>query len=197
MKTKKLLLSVFSVSSLLLAGCADSIGDDPATDEASDPAIEEIMEEEEMDDEMVHDESGELPEGLEEADDPMYEVGEAIVIQTDHMEGMNGAEGVVVGAFDTIAYEISYDPTNGEEREENHQWVIHEEIDNAGADAFEPGDEVVLIANHMEGMEGALATIDAAENTTVYMIDYEPTTGGGTVKNHKWVTNAELSKLEE
>lgn len=48
-------------------------------------------------------------------------------------------------------------------------------------------------ANHMEGMEGATATIDDAKSTTVYMIDYQPTTGGEEVKNHKWVTDSELS----
>jgi hypothetical protein len=36
-------------------------------------------------------------------------------------------------------------------------------------------------------------TIDSAEHTTVYMVDYMPTTGGEMVKNHKWVTESELS----
>lgn len=49
-------------------------------------------------------------------------------------------------------------------------------------------------ANHMKGMEGAKGTIDAAEDTTVYMIDYMPTNDGEEVKNHKWVTESELSK---
>lgn len=42
-------------------------------------------------------------------------------------------------------------------------------------------------------MKGAKATIDSAEKTTVYMVDYEPTTGGDPVKNHMWVTGSELS----
>jgi len=50
-----------------------------------------------------------------------------------------------------------------------------------------------LEANHTEGMEGATATIDDAKSTTVYVIDYQPTTGGEEVKNHKWVTDSELS----
>ncbi len=45
----------------------------------------------------------------------------------------------------------------------------------------------------MKGMKGAKATIDSAEKTTVYMVDYTPTTGGKKVKNHKWVTESALS----
>lgn len=199
MQKKKILLSLFSLSTLLLAACSENTLEEPVTVETPNNAIEESVEDnEKMDGEMVHDESGDIPEGLEEAENPMYEVGETVVIQTDHMEGMDGAEAIIVGAFNTIAYEVSYDPTNGDPREENHRWVIHEEIvEGAETDVFELGDEVLLDAYHMEGMEGATAVIDAAENTTVYMLDYEPTTGGGTVKNHKWVTDSELSTVEE
>jgi hypothetical protein len=45
----------------------------------------------------------------------------------------------------------------------------------------------------MEGMKGATAEIDSAEETTVYMVDYTPTNGGEEVKNHKWVTESELT----
>jgi len=45
----------------------------------------------------------------------------------------------------------------------------------------------------MKGMKGAIAVIDSAEQTTVYMVDYTPTTGGEKVTNHKWVTESELS----
>lgn len=44
----------------------------------------------------------------------------------------------------------------------------------------------------MEGMQGAAAIIDSAEETTVYMVDYTSATGEQ-VKNHKWVTEKELS----
>ena len=43
-------------------------------------------------------------------------------------------------------------------------------------------------------MNGAAADIDSAELTTVYMVDYTPTSGGEIMKNHKWVTESELSK---
>lgn len=197
MSKKKVLLSIFSLSTLLLTACADDVSKDSTIEETPNSAIEEpIEQEEDMDEEMVHDESGEIPEGLETAVNPQYEVGESVEIQTDHMEGMEGAEATIVGAFDTIAYEISYDPTNGDPRVENHKWVVHEEIVEE-ADTFDSGDEVTLGANHMEGMEGAIATIDVAQDTTVYMIDYQPTTGGDVVQNHKWVTDAELSSIAD
>ena len=57
---------------------------------------------------------------------------------------------------------------------------------------LEKGTEVTLEADNMKGMKGAKATIDSAENTTVYMVDYQPATGGNMVTNHKWVTEEEV-----
>ncbi|SHE28575.1 LysM domain-containing protein [Atopostipes suicloacalis DSM 15692] len=130
---------------------------------------------------MKHDESGEIPEGLEVAENPMYEVGESVILQHGHMPGMEGAEATVSGVFATTAYEVSFNPTNGGEREENHRWVIHEEISESTKGAFEPGEEVTLEANHMEGIEGATAIIDDAVTTNVYMVDYQPTDGRGSL----------------
>jgi hypothetical protein len=45
-------------------------------------------------------------------------------------------------------------------------------------------------------MKGATAEIDSAEKTTVYMVDFTPTTGGEEVKNHQWVTESELSPVK-
>lgn len=53
---------------------------------------------------------------------------------------------------------------------------------------------MTLEARHMEGMEGATATIDDAVTSTVYMIDYQPTDGGEVVRNHKWLTEEELGQ---
>lgn len=143
---------------------------------------------------MMHDDSGELPDGLKKAENPKYEVGSTAIIQANHMEGMKGAEATIVGAFDTTVYEVSYQPTTGAERVENHKWVTQEEIEEAGESVIANGTEVTLEADHMEGMDDAPATIEASKTTTIYMIDYEPTTGGDTVKNHKWVTEDELSE---
>lgn len=109
---------------------------------------------------------------------------------------MKGAEATIVGAYDTTVYAISYTPTTGGERVTNHKWVIHEELIDAGEAPLEPGTEVKTEASHMEGMEDASVEIDSAEETTVYMVDFTTTTGGKEVKNHKWVTESELSPVE-
>lgn len=199
MMKNRIFAGIFSVSAAtLLAACSTGTGSQESVAVSEASSMESMMEEssvnsmEDMEG-MVHDDSGEIPDGLKEAKNPTYNVGDTATITTGHTEGMEGAEATIVGAFDTTAYEVSYDPTNGGPREENHKWVIHEEIADAGEQPFEPGDEVILEANHMEGMDGATATIDDAKNTTVYMIDYQPTTGREEVKNHKWVTDSELS----
>jgi Protein of unknown function (DUF1541) len=145
---------------------------------------------------MNHSSSGEVPEGLQKKENPTHPVGSKVIIDADHMEGMNGAEATVTGVFDTTAYEVSYTPTNGNPEVTNHKWVIQEEIKNADANPLEPGTEVTLNADHMEGMDGAKATIDSAEQTSVYMLNYTPTNGGEEVENHKWVTENELSPAE-
>lgn len=142
---------------------------------------------------MDHSSSGEVPVGLKVSENPTYKVGSKVIIHANHMEGMDGAEATVVGAYDTTAYVVSYTPTTGGEMVKNHKWVIQEEIKNAGAETLKPGTKATLEADHMEGMKGAKATIDSSEKTTVYMVDYTPTAGGNMVKNHKWVTESELS----
>ncbi|MED1646118.1 YdhK family protein [Brevibacillus agri] len=60
---------------------------------------------------------------------------------------------------------------------------------------FQPEDEVVLEANHMDGLQGANATIDLAEQTTVYLVNFCPTTVGEIVRNYQWVTKSEFSRM--
>jgi hypothetical protein len=68
---------------------------------------------------------------------------------------------------------------------------------DAGTKPFTIGSEVMLEAEHTEGMSGATATIDAAETTTVYMVDYIDTVTKETIKNHKWVTEQELAPVAD
>ncbi|WP_225744981.1 YdhK family protein [Marinilactibacillus sp. Marseille-P9653] len=145
---------------------------------------------------MMHDESGEIPEGLEEAENPTYPVGSEVTIQADHMPGMRGATGEIVGAFDSIAYEITYTDNETGEEVSNHKWIVHKEIENSQEEPYQTSDEVVLEADHMPGMQGATATIDSAEDTSVYMITYIDTETGDTVENHKWLTEDELEPAE-
>ena len=141
----------------------------------------------------MHSGSAEVPKGLKEAKNPTYQVGSQVIVKAHHKKGMYGAKATVVGAYDTTAYVVSYTPTTGGAIVKNHKWVIQEEIKTAGTERLEPGTEVTLEADHMEGMKGAKGTIDSAVRTTVYMIDYTPANGGPIVKNHKWVIESELS----
>src|SRR5699024_11673469 len=54
----------------------------------------------------------------------------------------------IEGAYDTTAYVVTYEPTDGGEKVENHKWVVHEEIENEEGQPYEQGDEVVLEADH-------------------------------------------------
>lgn len=139
--------------------------------------------------------SGEIPIGLKEAVDPTFEIGSEVIINADHMPGMDGAVAKISGAFDTTVYTVSYTTDDGQEIE-NHKWVIHEELENPQAAPLESGTEVILNTDHMEGMYGATAEIDSAEETTVYMIDFETTDTGEDVQYHKWVAEEELLPVE-
>jgi hypothetical protein len=141
---------------------------------------------------MKHSSSGELPKGLKEAVNPSFKVGSKAIMHADHMEGMNGAEATIAGAFDTTVYAISYTPGTSGERVENHKWIVHEEIQDLSEGPYKAGEEVTVEADHMEGMKGIEAIIDSAQQTTVYMVDYT-STDGEQVKNHKWVIESELS----
>ncbi|TWT09261.1 YdhK family protein [Planomicrobium sp. CPCC 101079] len=142
---------------------------------------------------MDHSGSGEVPEGLAEAKAPAFKAGEQATINANHMDGMDGAEATIVGAYDTTVYSVTYTPVGGGNPVNNHKWVIHEELESPGDAPLKSGDKATLAADHMEGMKGAEATIDSAEETTVYMLDFTPTNGGEKVTNHKWVTESELS----
>ncbi|BDH63567.1 hypothetical protein CD30_18575 [Ureibacillus massiliensis 4400831 = CIP 108448 = CCUG 49529] len=141
---------------------------------------------------MNHSGSGEVPEGLKVAENPTFPIGSKAIIRADHMQGMEGAEATIVGAYNTTVYTVSYTPTDGGDPVTNHKWVVHEELEGVGDEPVQPGTELKINADHMTGMEGAIAIIDSAEETTVYMVDYTSTTGE-TVTNHKWVTESELS----
>lgn len=136
------------------------------------------------------------PMTMKSATNPKFAIASEAVITAndDHMMGMHGANATVRGAYATTVYTVSYTPTTGGAKVTNHKWVVHEEIADAASQPYKVGDKVTLTADHMPGMKGAVATIDSAKQTTVYMIDFTPTTGGKMIKNHLWVTEDELSK---
>ncbi|MBM4764632.1 YdhK family protein [Bacillus sp. B15-48] len=206
---KKLMMTLLIALLLVLGACANNNDETQSTNEDSENVEQDLNQEnsdtdsnsEEEMEEMDHSHmdmssSGEVPEGLKVAENPTYPVGSKAIIQDAHMEGMKDAEATIAGAYETTVYTISYTPTTGGERVENHKWVIHEELIDAGDAPLAPGTEVKTDASHMQGMEGAAVEIDSAEETTVYMVDFTTTTGGEEVRNHKWVTEAELSPVE-
>ncbi len=176
---------VFVLASITL-GCTSGNNEENHSD----------MDHSQMDHSMMdHSSSGEIPEGLKKAANPKFPIGEQAEITAgdDHMPGMKGAVATIVGAFQTNVYAVTYTPTTGGSPVKNHKWVIQEEIQNAGNEALQVGDEVILEADHMKGMKGATATIESVQFTNVYMIDFQTTDTGDEVKNHKWVTEDELT----
>lgn len=133
---------------------------------------------------------GPAPEGIETAASPTYPVGTEVTLTADHMEGMDGANATIAGAYDTYTYAVDFTPSAGGEPVKDHKWVVQQEIKDAGDERLADGTEVTLEAEHMEGMEGAEATIASSTEETVYMVDYE--SDGMTMTNHKWVVESEL-----
>lgn len=201
MKYKKLIVAFIAIISLLTLTACSGTNDEKGlynnNNTNTDSNMEETESESGSNDDMNHSSSGEVPKGLKPTEKSTYEDGSKAIIESDHMKGMKGAEATIVGAYSTNAYAVSYTPTTGGEKVSNHKWVIQEEIKNAGSELLESKTQVTLVADHMKGMKGANATIDFGERTTVYMVDYTPTTGGERVMNHKWVTEAELSPLDK
>ncbi|GBF75204.1 hypothetical protein PA598K_03593 [Paenibacillus sp. 598K] len=188
----KILIVVALVSMLALGACGSAAketpGDAPGPTEAADTKQGGHAE-------MHHSGLGKLPDGLRAAESPTYPVGSQAVIADAHMSGMEGAEVTIAGAYDTTAYIVSYTPTDGGEPVVEHKWVVHEELEGAaGKGPLAPGEEAVLAADHLPGMAGATATIDAVEQTTVYSVDFISTTTGEEVKGHLWVTEEELAQ---
>lgn len=110
------LLSLFVI--FLLAACANETEETNPDGTETEQNIEEMDMESEAQaetEDMDHDHSemnmsgsGEVPGELKEAENPTYEVNSQAMIEADHMEGMNGAEATIVGAYDSTAYSVSY-----------------------------------------------------------------------------------------
>ncbi|WP_348665959.1 YdhK family protein [uncultured Microbacterium sp.] len=133
---------------------------------------------------------GPVPEGMTEATDPAYPVATEVTLAADHMEGMDGATATIVGAYDTYTYAVDYTPTTGGDPITDHRWVVQEELADAGDERLADGTEVTLAAAHMDGMDGATATVASSTEETVYVVDFEA--GGMTMTNHKWVVESEI-----
>lgn len=176
-----LLASLLVISSLMLTAC----GDDPEAKEKEETSSGKV-------DQTVH---LDIPMDLQVATDPQFPVGSTVLIKEGHIPGMEGVKATVSGAYATVAYSVTYTPTNGGERVEGHKWIVHEEIEEYSDQPFEKGEQVTLKASHKEGMENAKAVIESVQDTTVYTVDFT-TTDGEIITNYKWVTEEELSSAE-
>ena len=139
----------------------------------------------------THSHGDPLPTDIPAAQDPRYPVGSHVRLTADHMEGMEGAEATVVGAYDTWTYAVDYTPTTGGTEVRDHRWVVQQEIRDAGSERLADGTHVTLSADHMDGMDGAHATIVSSTDEPVYIVDYT-TPDGKTVTNHRWVVQSEM-----
>lgn len=210
------LLAAGAASVLVLAGCSS---DDSANTEASRTvsetsssatatSSEDHGDMDDMDDVDNHGDHGDhdddamaghdhladggpAPEGMVEAANAKFPVGSEVKVLADHMPGMKGEDGKVVGVFDTTTYSVSYTPTDGSEPVKDHRWVVHEELENPGEAPLADGTEITINAEHMPGMKGAKGTVDYSTQEPVYMVDIDD--DGMKMKNHKWVTESELA----
>ena len=140
---------------------------------------------------VTHSTWGKIPEGLKEAKNPKFKVGDKVIINAAHNDDMQGSEGTVVGAYETTVYSISYESTVGEP-EENKKWFVQEEIDSLGESKLDVGSKVIIETDREEGMQGAEGVIDTVEKTVVYMVDYV-NKEGEKVENYQWLKESELS----
>lgn len=182
---KKWLITTVLASSVGLAACGQSNDTDQSMNH--NETSEEMSH-----DGMNHSSSEGAPASMKDATTPKFPVKSQVIMNTAHMPGMEGQKATVSGAYDTTVYSVSYTPITGGKAVKNHKWVVHEELKDARQKPYQKGDEVTLAAKHMDGMNGATATIDSATNTTVYMVDYKDADGND-IKNHKWVTEDELT----
>lgn len=137
---------------------------------------------------MKMDES--LPTNLKAAENPKYPVGTAITLEATHMSGMKGAQGTVAAVYDTKVYEVTYQPTNGGQKVTGHKWLTKDDFKDMKD--HKKGDKVTLESDHMTNMKGAKATITKVEDGPAYAVNYQPTTGGNMVMNHKYLVESEI-----
>src|SRR5690625_2708329 len=114
MTLKNIFVLIIAVISLItLSACLGNNGEqglENSNNTETESNNNEIENESDSHADMDHSSSGEVPKELKSSENPTYEVGSKAIVETDHMEGMKGAEATIVGAYATNAYAISYTP---------------------------------------------------------------------------------------
>ena len=188
------LAAIVAAGALALTGCVGS-GGDTGSSEHEKAGDHQQQAGGQQEGHAHQEDGGEPPSGITKASDPRFSVGDEVVLTADHMDGMDGAEATISGAFDTTAYSISYTPTDGGDPVSNHKWVVQEELEDEDGRSLKDsplkgGSQAVTTADHMPGMKGAEVTVDGSTAETVYMVDV--TMDGMTMTNHKWVVESEI-----
>src|SRR5699024_11317943 len=106
---------IILASGLILSACSS---DKEAEDKKANNHKEEHME---------HKSDSKTPENMKSTNDGKFKKGDKVTITEGHMAGMKNAKGTVKEAYKTYAYEVSYTPTNGGDKVNNHKWVVNEE----------------------------------------------------------------------
>ena len=140
---------------------------------------------------VTHSTWGKIPEGLKEAKNPKFKVGDKVIINAAHDDDMQGSEGTVVGAYETTVYSISYKSTTMASRKKTRNGLCGKKSSPL-AKKLDVGSKVIIEADREEGMKGAEGVIDTVEETVVYMVDYV-NKEGEKVENYQWLKESELS----
>jgi len=136
---------------------------------------------------------GYITAGSRVAENATFPVGTEVILAHEHFPGAAGSQAWVTGAFDEIAYAVSFQPgAAGFPFEYAHRWIMHTEIwgwqDN---EVFEPGTVVMLYTDHFPGSRFQLGIIEYFEASTTYMLDLV-TRYGLPVYDHQWFTESEI-----
>lgn len=179
---KKLFFILTATSALLLAGCDESKKPyEPKLDSEHNTEMKSIPGDQGFSD-------------YKAAAKPTFPIGSNVIINSAHATGMKGAKATVVGAFDTVAYSVSYTPTTGGAKVTDYKWLVNEELVDKNDVAFAVGDKVVTSASHQPGMKDAEVTIETIRPTTAYAVDYVDTDNSKKINNYRWLIEEELSK---
>ncbi|WP_375179307.1 YdhK family protein [Enterococcus rotai] len=108
---------------------------------------------------------------MKKTSQPRFQLNDIVTLSAGYMPGMQGTKGTVTAAYDTQAYTVTYQPTNGERLVVNYKWITQEEIVDSENEPLSDGKMVLLDAAHQVGMEGARAVIESSVETTVYVVE--------------------------
>jgi len=78
--------------------------------------------------EPVYDHKWVVQEEIQDAGKEPLAVGTEVILEADHMPGMEGATAVIESVEDTTVYVIDYYPTDGGDVVRNHKWVTDHEL---------------------------------------------------------------------